>query len=49
MYDYLVAELKILKYETTTKEYEDAFDSLLSRVEISEDHAVSSFMGGLPT
>ncbi|GJS94473.1 reverse transcriptase [Tanacetum coccineum] len=31
------------------KEYEDAFDSLLSRVEISEEHAISMFMGGLPT
>ncbi|GJV91315.1 putative mitochondrial protein [Tanacetum coccineum] len=44
-----ISELKNLKYETTAREYEDAFDSLLSRVEISEDHAVSLFMGGLPT
>ncbi|GKC09138.1 putative mitochondrial protein, partial [Tanacetum coccineum] len=35
--------------KTTVREYEDAFDSLLIRVEISEDHAISLFMGGLPT
>ncbi|GJW18125.1 hypothetical protein Tco_0025561 [Tanacetum coccineum] len=46
---YPMSELKNLKYETTAREYEDAFDSLLSRVEVSEDHVVSLFMGGLPT
>ncbi|GKB01764.1 hypothetical protein Tco_0829808 [Tanacetum coccineum] len=35
--------------ETTAKEYEDAFDNLLGRVEVNEDHAVSLFMGSLPT
>ncbi|GJX62542.1 reverse transcriptase [Tanacetum coccineum] len=44
-----MSELKNLKYETTAREYEDTFDNLLIRVEISEDHAVSLFMGGLPT
>ncbi|GKB65753.1 transposon ty3-I gag-pol polyprotein [Tanacetum coccineum] len=34
-------------YETTAKEYEDAFDNLLSRVEVSEDHVVSLFMATL--
>ncbi|GJY52038.1 putative mitochondrial protein [Tanacetum coccineum] len=43
-----MSALKILKYETTVREYEDAFDILLSRVEVSEEH-VSLFMGGLPT
>nr|GEZ52366.1 putative mitochondrial protein [Tanacetum cinerariifolium] len=42
-------EEKNLKYETSAKEYEDAFDDLLSRVEINEDHAIGLFMGGLPT
>ncbi|GJY09808.1 reverse transcriptase [Tanacetum coccineum] len=37
------------KYETTAREYEDAFDNMLSRVEVGEDHVVSLFMGGLPT
>ncbi|GJT48766.1 hypothetical protein Tco_0974923 [Tanacetum coccineum] len=41
-------ELKNLKYETTARAYEDAFDTLLSRVEISEAHVISLFMGGLP-
>nr|GEY68712.1 reverse transcriptase [Tanacetum cinerariifolium] len=44
-----MSELKNLKYETTAREYEDEFDSLLSRVEINEDHVVSLFMRGLPT
>ncbi|GJZ71013.1 hypothetical protein Tco_0634864, partial [Tanacetum coccineum] len=35
--------------KTTAKEYEDAFDKFFSRVEVSEDHAVSLFMGGLLT
>ncbi|GKD63927.1 putative mitochondrial protein [Tanacetum coccineum] len=49
VYEDPMSELKNLKYETTAREYEDAFESLLSRVEISEDHAISLFMGGLPT
>ncbi|GJY18603.1 putative mitochondrial protein [Tanacetum coccineum] len=44
-----MSELKNLKYETTAREYEDAFDNLLSRVKINKDHAVSLFMRGLPT
>nr|GEY98038.1 putative reverse transcriptase [Tanacetum cinerariifolium] len=49
VYEDHVSELKNLKYETTARECEDAFDSLLSRVEISKDHDISLFMGGLPT
>ncbi|GKD67078.1 reverse transcriptase [Tanacetum coccineum] len=49
VYDDPMFELKNLKYETTAREYEDAFDSLLSRVEISEEHVVSLFIGELPT
>ncbi|GJU20045.1 hypothetical protein Tco_1153387 [Tanacetum coccineum] len=48
VFDDPMYELKNLKYETTTRAYEDAFDDLLSRVEISKDHAISLFMGGLP-
>ncbi|GKB25597.1 ty3-gypsy retrotransposon protein [Tanacetum coccineum] len=43
-----MSELKNLKYETTARAYEDTFDDLLSRIEISEDHAISLFIGGLP-
>nr|GEV93880.1 T-complex protein 1 subunit zeta 1 [Tanacetum cinerariifolium] len=46
VYEDPMSELNILKYETTTREYEDAFDNLLSRVEVSEDHVVSLFMDG---
>nr|GEU44746.1 putative mitochondrial protein [Tanacetum cinerariifolium] len=49
VYEDPMSELKNLKYETTAREYEDAFDSLLSRVEINKDHAVSLFMRGIPT
>ncbi|GJR75761.1 hypothetical protein Tco_0088126 [Tanacetum coccineum] len=49
VYEDPLSDLKILKYETTAREYEDEFDSLLSRVEVSEEHIVSLFMGGLPT
>nr|GEX48086.1 retrotransposon protein, putative, Ty1-copia subclass [Tanacetum cinerariifolium] len=45
----LVRTLGNNKYETTAREYEEAFDNLLSRVEVSEDHAVSLFMGGSST
>ena len=48
VYDDPLSELKNLKYETSAREYEDAFDKFLSRVEISEIHALSLFMGGLP-
>ncbi|GJW95293.1 retrovirus-related pol polyprotein from transposon TNT 1-94 [Tanacetum coccineum] len=43
-----MSELKNLKYETTSRAYEYAFDDLLSRIEISENHAISLFIGGLP-
>ncbi|GJY33253.1 hypothetical protein Tco_0417722 [Tanacetum coccineum] len=49
VYDDPMFELKNFKYETTAREYEDAFDSLLSRVEVSDEHAVSLLMGGLLT
>ncbi|GJV45899.1 reverse transcriptase [Tanacetum coccineum] len=35
-----ISEFKNLKYETSTKENEDAFDDLFSRVEINEGHAI---------
>ncbi|GKC44766.1 gypsy/ty3 retroelement polyprotein [Tanacetum coccineum] len=40
-----MSEFKNLKYETSTKEYEDTFDDLLSRVEINKDHEIGLFMG----
>nr|GEW76573.1 hypothetical protein [Tanacetum cinerariifolium] len=44
-YDDPMFELKNLKYETTVREYENAFDNILSRVEVSEEHAEDSVEG----
>ncbi|GJW60253.1 hypothetical protein Tco_0109588 [Tanacetum coccineum] len=44
----ILNSLRVKGYETTAREYEDAFDDLLSRIKIREDHAISLFMGGLP-
>ncbi|GJW11765.1 hypothetical protein Tco_1577592 [Tanacetum coccineum] len=48
VYDDPVSEIKKVKYQTNAKDYQDAFDTLLSRVDISEEHAVSFYLGGLP-
>ncbi|GJS89379.1 putative mitochondrial protein [Tanacetum coccineum] len=39
-------ELKILKQDGTVKDYYEKFDSLLNRMELSEKHAISLFLGG---
>ncbi|GKB52226.1 hypothetical protein Tco_0902979, partial [Tanacetum coccineum] len=44
-----LAELKNYKFETSVKDYQNAYDKLLSRVDISEDQAISFYMAGLPT
>ena len=44
-----MSALKNSKYEKSAKEYQDLFDTLLSRVTISQEHAISLYMGGLPT
>ncbi|GKF73655.1 hypothetical protein Tco_0219987, partial [Tanacetum coccineum] len=49
VYDDPVALLKNAKYDKSVKEYQDTFDNLLSTVEVSEDHAISLYLGGLPT
>nr|GFA51937.1 hypothetical protein [Tanacetum cinerariifolium] len=36
-------------YQSSAKEYPDAFDTLLSRVDVSEEHDVSFYLGRLPT
>ncbi|GJZ32919.1 gypsy/ty3 retroelement polyprotein [Tanacetum coccineum] len=41
VYEDPMSELKNFKYETTAREYEDAFDSLLSRVEYVPRHKCS--------
>ncbi|XP_071728193.1 uncharacterized protein [Rutidosis leptorrhynchoides] len=42
-----LSELKKLKQTGTVEEYHDKFEYLLNKVEISEKHAVSLFLGGL--
>ncbi|GJW79606.1 reverse transcriptase [Tanacetum coccineum] len=40
--------IKLDGENTNAKDYQDAFDTLLSREDISEEHAVSFYLGGLP-
>nr|GEV76766.1 hypothetical protein [Tanacetum cinerariifolium] len=49
VYDDPMALLKNAKYDKSAKEYHDTLDTLLSRVEVSEEHALSLYLGGLPT
>ncbi|GJX75665.1 reverse transcriptase [Tanacetum coccineum] len=49
VYDDPMAAIKNAKYDKSAKEYQDTFDNLLSRVEVSEEHAISLYLGGLPT
>ncbi|GJZ00414.1 retrotransposon-related protein [Tanacetum coccineum] len=44
-----MAALKNAKYEKNAKEYQDVFDTLLCRVDISPEHAVSLYLGRLAT
>ncbi|GKF00107.1 hypothetical protein Tco_0023457, partial [Tanacetum coccineum] len=44
-----MAILKNVKYDKSAKEYQDTFDNLLCRVEVSEEHAISLYLRGLPT
>ncbi|GKB64233.1 glycoside hydrolase, catalytic domain-containing protein [Tanacetum coccineum] len=47
VYDDLMAALKNAKYDKSTKEYQDTFDNLLCRVEVSENHDVAAHRGSL--
>ncbi|GKC09615.1 retrotransposable element Tf2 [Tanacetum coccineum] len=47
VYDDPISEIRKVKYQTNAKDYQDTFDTLLSRVYISEEH-VSFYLGGLP-
>ncbi|GJS60183.1 putative mitochondrial protein [Tanacetum coccineum] len=49
VFDNPIAELKNVKYTSNAKDYQDKFDDLLSRVEVSVEHLVSLYLGGLPT
>ncbi|GJV35473.1 putative mitochondrial protein [Tanacetum coccineum] len=49
VFDDPMAEIKNVKYTSNAKEYQDKFDDLLSMVEVSVEHSVSLYLGGLPT
>ncbi|GJW87300.1 hypothetical protein Tco_0162640 [Tanacetum coccineum] len=49
VFDDLINEIRKIKYQSNAKEYQDAFDTLLSRVDVSKEHAVSYYLGGFPT
>nr|GEZ19537.1 hypothetical protein [Tanacetum cinerariifolium] len=49
VFDDPMAELKNVKYTSNAKEYQDKFNDLLSRVEVSVEHSVSLYVGRLPT
>ncbi|GJY80037.1 hypothetical protein Tco_0492788 [Tanacetum coccineum] len=44
-----IAALKNTKYDKSAKDYQDTFEFFLSRMEVSEEHAISLYLGGLPT
>ncbi|GJS31051.1 hypothetical protein Tco_0491671 [Tanacetum coccineum] len=48
VFDDPVSEIRKIKYQSSVKEYQDAFDTQLSSVDVSEEHAVSFYLGGLP-
>ncbi|GJU07030.1 retrotransposable element Tf2 [Tanacetum coccineum] len=48
VHDDPISEIRNVKYQTNAKDYQDTFDTLSSRVNISEEHAVSFYLGGLP-
>ncbi|GJZ02039.1 hypothetical protein Tco_0520000 [Tanacetum coccineum] len=48
VHDDPISEIRKVKYQTNAKDYQDAFDTLLSRVDISEEHVISFYLGGLP-
>nr|GEV13144.1 putative mitochondrial protein [Tanacetum cinerariifolium] len=45
VFDDLISEIRKIKYQSNAKEYQDAFDTLLSRVDVSEEHVVSFYLG----
>ncbi|GJY27247.1 hypothetical protein Tco_0401973 [Tanacetum coccineum] len=49
VFEDLMVKLKNVKYDKSAKEHQDLFDTLLCRVDVSEDHALSLYLGGLPT
>ncbi|GJX04159.1 gypsy/ty3 retroelement polyprotein [Tanacetum coccineum] len=42
VFDDPISEIRKIKYQSNAKDYQDAFDTLLSRVDISEEHALTN-------
>ncbi|GKA89722.1 retrotransposon-related protein, partial [Tanacetum coccineum] len=47
IFEDLVVELKNLKQTTNVQVYQDSFEELLNKVELTNDYAISLFIGGL--
>ncbi|GJR43650.1 retrovirus-related pol polyprotein from transposon 17.6 [Tanacetum coccineum] len=47
IYEDPIVEIKNLKQEKSIQQYQEAFESLLNKVELNEAYAVSLFIGGL--
>lgn len=47
MFDASMVGLKNLKQDGTVRDYQEKFEALLNRVELSEKHIVSLFLGGV--
>ncbi|GJW10088.1 gypsy/ty3 retroelement polyprotein [Tanacetum coccineum] len=47
IYEDPIVDLKNLKQEASIQQYQEAFETLLNRVELNEAYAVSLFIGGL--
>ncbi|KAL8089286.1 hypothetical protein AgCh_038908 [Apium graveolens] len=47
LYEDPMAELKALRQQGSVQDYHDAFDALTSRITLSEEYLLSSYIGGL--
>lgn len=46
LYDDPMAELKALEQTDTVQEYHDTFNALVSRLDLTEEHQLSCYLGG---
>lgn len=47
LYDDLIAYLKVLVHKEIVQKYHDNFDTLASRLNLSEEYLLSCYVGGL--
>ncbi|GJY67895.1 putative mitochondrial protein, partial [Tanacetum coccineum] len=48
VFDDPISKIRKIKYQSSAKDYQDAFDTLLSRLDVSEEHDVSFYLTGFP-